>query len=229
MSTISGSMSSVSSYGYGSMPSRMEGRGKPDFSKIDTDSSGGLDQTELKAMLEKGPKGVNGMSSDDLFSKLDSDGDGSVTESELKSGMKPPSNDEQVQQSGWGSMGMDTQSFASMMGGQMGQMGQMNGPPPPPPPSDDQGMSITDAINSLDSDDDGSITSAEFGITESDESDSAQKALFDAIDTDKDGSISKSETSSFDSKIKALLEKMQQIGMQNAEDQSSRSSLSVVA
>ena len=162
MSTISGSMSSVSSYSYSSMPSRMEGRGKPDFSKIDTDSSGGLDQTELKAMLEKGPKGVNGPSSDDLFSTLDSDGDGSVTESELKSGMKPPPNDEQVQQSGWGSMGMDTQAFASMMGA------------PPPPPSGGQGMSITDAINSLDSDDDASITSAEFGITEADGADSAQ-------------------------------------------------------
>lgn len=221
MSTISSSMSSVSNYSYGSgnMPSRMEGRGgKPDFSKIDTDNSGGLDQTELKAMLEKGPKGVNSMSSEDMFSKLDSDGDGSVTESELKSGMKPPSNDEQVQQSGWGSMGMNTQSFASMMG-----------PPPPPPPSGDQGMSISDAINSLDSDDDGSITSAEFGISESDGTDSTQKALFDAIDSDKDGSISKSETSSFDSKIKALLEKMQQIGMQSSSDQTSTNSLSVIA
>lgn len=220
MSTISGSMSSVSHYGCGasSMPSRMESRGKPDFSKIDTDNSGGLDQTELKAMLEKGPKGVNGMSSDDMFSKLDSDADGSVTESELKSGMKPPSNDEQVQQSGWGSMGMNTQSFANMMS-----------PPPPPPPSGGQGMSISDAINSLDSDDDGSITSAEFGITESDDTNSAQKALFDAIDSDKDGSISKSETSSFDSKIKALLEKMQQMGMQNTNEPSTSTSLSVLA
>lgn len=224
MSTISGSMSSVSNYNYGggNLPSRMEGKGKPDFSKIDTDSSGGLDQTELKAMLEKGPKGINGMSSEDMFSKLDSDGDGSVTDAELKSGMKPPSNDEQVQQSGWGSMGMDTQSFATMMGG------QMKGPPPPPP-SNNQGMSIEDAINSLDSDSDGSVTSAEFGITESVETDSPQKALFDAIDADQDGSISKSETSSFDSKIKALLEKMQQIGMQNTSDQSSTSSLSVIA
>lgn len=40
---------------------------KTRFLKIDTDSSGGLDQTELKAMLEKGPKGVNGPSSDDLM------------------------------------------------------------------------------------------------------------------------------------------------------------------
>lgn len=228
MSTISSSMSSVSGHGsYGSgMPPRMEGRGKPDFSKIDTDGSGGLDQTELKAMLEKGPKGASGVSSSDMFSQLDGDGDGSVTESELKSGLKPPSNDEQIQQSGWGAMSMDTQSFASMMGS---SMGQMQGPPPSPPPNG-QGMSISDAINSLDSDSDGTVSSSEFGLSSSDSTSSSQQALFDSIDSDQDGSLSTKEVGSFEDKIKALLQKMQEMGMQQPTTNTSQtSSISVMA
>lgn len=233
MSTISNSMSSMGGYGNygGGMPQRMEGRGKPDFSKIDTDGSGGLDQTELKTMLDKGPQGANGVDASDMFSKLDADGDGSVTESELKSGLKPPSNDEQVQQGGWGAMGMDTQAFASMMGSGMngmGGMGQMQGPPPPPPPNDGQGISISDAINSLDSDSSGAVSADEFGISSSDTS-STQKALFDSIDTDKDGSLSTKETSAFQDQIKALLEKIQQMGTQQVSNTEQTSSLSVTA
>ncbi|MDE2592654.1 MAG: EF-hand domain-containing protein [Burkholderiales bacterium] len=232
MSTISSSMSSMGAYGgYGNYgggrAQHMEGRGKPDFSKIDTDGSGGLDQTELKAMLEKGPQSANGVNASDMFSKLDTDGDGSVTESELKSGLKPPSNDDQVQQGGWGAMGMDTQSFASMMGGGMSGMGPMQGPPPPPP-NDDQSSSISDAINSLDSDGNGSVSSSEFGISSSD-TNSTQKALFDSIDTDKDGSLSTKETNAFQDQIKALLEKIQQMGTQQVSSTNQSSSLSVSA
>lgn len=235
MSTISNSMSSMGAYGGyghygGGMSQRMEGRGKPDFSKIDTDGSGGLDQTELKTMLEKGPQGANGVDAGDMFSKLDADGDGSVTESELKSGLKPPSNDEQVQQGGWGAMSMDTQAFASMMGASMNGMsgmGPMQGPPPPPP-CDEQGSSLSDAINSLDSDSSGSVSAQEFGVSSSDTS-SAQKALFDSIDSDKDGSLSTQETSAFQDQIKALLEKIQQMGTQQISNADQTSSLSVTA
>lgn len=237
MTTISSSTSGISSYGggFGGGIHRAGGHGgKPDFSKIDTDGSGGLDKTELKAMLDKGPQGAQGsqgansVSSDDMFTKLDTDGDGSVTESELKAGMKPPSASDQAQQSGWAGMGMDTQAFASMMGS--GGMGAMQGPPPPPPPSDNGGSSISDAINSLDSDSDGKVSASEFGLSSTDSTSSKQKALFDAIDSDQDGSLSKTEVSGFEDKIKALLEKMQQMGaQQSASSTTSSSSISVTA
>ncbi|WP_290640067.1 EF-hand domain-containing protein [Aquabacterium sp.] len=242
MTTISSGISGSSSWG-GMQPPKMEGRGgKPSFSKIDTDGSGGLDKTELQSMLDKGPQGVQGSgSTDDLFSKLDSDGDGSISQSELDTGMKPPSRDDSTQ-NGFGSMGMDTQAFAAMMGGSMGgSMGGMNGmggmPPPPPPSGDDSGGF---SLSALDSDQDGSITKSEFGLSSTSSSnstsstssstsstDEAQQALFDLIDSDKSGDISKTEVSSFQDKMKALFEKMQQMGTQQFSSETS--SLSVTA
>ncbi len=258
MTTISSGISGTSNWG-GMQPPRMEGRGggKPSFSSIDTDGSGGLDKTELQAMIDKGPRGAqatqatqatqgsstdsavstNGVSTDDLFSKLDTDGDGSISQTELDKGMKPPGQDGNGQNA-FGGMGMDTQGFAAMMGSGMG--GMMGGMPPPPPPGDGGGFSLSQ----LDSDQDGSITKAEFGLSDSSSSsstsssntssssstsstDDTQQALFDMIDSDQSGDISKAEASSFQDKMKALFETMQQMGAQQL--QSSTSSLSVTA
>lgn len=246
MTTISSGISGMSNWS-GTQPSRMEGRGggKPSFSSIDTDGSGGLDKTELQAMIDKGPRGAqraqqstqgsdstsgtSGLSTDDLFSKLDSDGDGTISQTELDTGMKPPGQDSQSSQNAFGGMGMDTQGFAAMMGGMMGGM------PPPPPPGDGDSFSLSQ----LDSDQDGSITKAEFGLSSSTSSsstpsssstsatDETQQALFDMIDSDKSGDISKAEASSFQDKMKALFETMQQMGAQQFG--SSSSSLSVTA
>lgn len=238
MTTISSGISSSS--GWGSMPPRTEGRGgKPSFSNIDADSSGGLDQTELQAMLDKGPKGAqrsDGTSStaasgstatEALFSQLDADGDGSLTEAELDQGMKPPErNSHSDQNNAFASMGMDTQGFAAMMGGGMG-MGGM--PPPPPPPEGASGASLSD----LDSDSDGSITASEFGLSSTSgtdtsaitSTDSTQQSLFDLIDGDQSGELSSDEVSSFQDKMKALFDKMQQMG---AQQMASANSLSLI-
>ena len=53
------------------------------------------------------------------------------------------------------------------------------------------------------------------------------QALFDMIDSDKSGDLSKSEVSSFQDKMKALFDTMQQMGAQQL--QSTSSSLSVTA
>ncbi|HEX5354948.1 MAG TPA: EF-hand domain-containing protein [Aquabacterium sp.] len=236
MTTISSGISGSSNWG-GMPPPRMEGRGgKPSFSSIDADGSGGLDKTELQTMLDKGPQGVQGRgSTDDLFSKLDSDGDGSVSQSELDKGMKPPGHDDSSSQNGFGGMGMDTQSFASMMaaGMGMGGMNGMGGMPPPPPDGDSGGFSLS----ALDNDQDGSITKTEFGLSTSGTSDSsssssassstdeAQQALFNLMDSDQSGDISKTEVSSFQDKMKALFEKMQQMGAQQFSSDTSSVSL----
>lgn len=238
MTTISSGISGMSNWG-GMQTPRMEGGrggGKPSFSSIDTDGSGGLDKTELQAMIDKGPRGAqgtqgatgsegtsstSGLSADDLFSKLDSDGDGTISQAELDKGMKPPRQDGQSGQNAFGGMGMDTQGFATMMGGM----------PPPPPPGDGGGFSLSQ----LDSDQDGSITKSEFGLSDSSSSSSnstsntqgSQQALFEMIDSDQSGDISKAEVSSFQDKMKALFETMQQMGSQQFD--STSSSLSVTA
>lgn len=180
---------------YTSPTVRPDKREKPDFSTLDQDGSGGLNETELAALLDKGAKQASSSTSatastsedvSTLFSKLDADGDGSISESELDEGMKPP--ERAAGEGGWAGMQMDTQSFATIM---------KNGPPPPPPAS----------ISELDSDDDGSITVEEFGVSSDDEDD-----LFSTIDTDSSGDLSADEVSEFEEKMKTLFSRLQQMG-----------------
>ena len=67
--------------------------------KMDTDSSGGVDQTEFKAALEKvaGKLGIDvGEGSEELYASLDADSDGSLNGAEvgqlLQNLFTPPSN-----------------------------------------------------------------------------------------------------------------------------------------
>ncbi|HIV71715.1 MAG TPA: EF-hand domain-containing protein [Candidatus Aquabacterium excrementipullorum] len=198
------SITSWSSITYYTPPARPDKREKPDFSTLDQDGSGGLDESELTAMLEKGPKGASSTASgtssatssssdvSELFSTLDTDGDGSISESELDEGMKPP--ERAAEEGGWAGMQMDTQSFATMM---------MQGPPPPPPPS----------LSELDGDDDGTITAEEFGVssTSSGDDDDSDE-LFSAIDTDDSGDLSSDEVSAFEEKMKTLFSRLHQMG-----------------
>lgn len=74
--------------------------------KMDTDSSGGVDQTEFKAALEKvaGKLGIDvGEGSEELYASLDADSDGSLNGSEvgqlLQNLFTPPSNTQAFVQS----------------------------------------------------------------------------------------------------------------------------------
>jgi Ca2+-binding EF-hand superfamily protein len=253
MTVISSGASSASSWG--TAPPRMDrhGAGKPSFASIDSDGSGGLSQSELQSMLDKGPGGAQGSTGtssnvsststststasgtsntstalSELFSKLDTDGDGSISQSELDTGMKPPGHGAQSQNA-YASMGMDTQGFAAMMGGGMQGVGGM----PPPPPPDDAGSitsAITSVLGSLDADTNSSISLSEFGLSgnagasgattsaatttsgNTASTDSTRQALFDMIDSDQSGELSSTEVSAFAEQMKALFEKMQQMG-----------------
>ena len=66
------------------------------FAKVDTDSSGSVDQTELSSMLSDiaSKTGTSLGDSKELFTKMDSNSDGSLSSDELDKGMKdlmPPS------------------------------------------------------------------------------------------------------------------------------------------
>ena len=96
MSTISGV--SGSGDAWAAMKAQRSQMQAKMFSKVDTDSSGGIDKTELQSLMEEVAKksGVtNGSSTEELFSKMDANSDGSLSTDELDQGMKsimpPPS------------------------------------------------------------------------------------------------------------------------------------------
>jgi Ca2+-binding EF-hand superfamily protein len=154
------------------------GRHKPDFSKLDTDGSGGLSLSEFQTMIQNGParagtgsaatdasstSGTSSTSStsdtsgiDALFTKLDTDGDGSISQTELEAGRPKGDGAGSDSNNGLSQMGLSTSDFAQMMGT---QSQGMQGPPPPPPAGENSG-----GFASVDTDGDGSISKAEFGI-----------------------------------------------------------------
>lgn len=178
MSTISGVSSAGGAWSnMSAMRSQMQARM---FAKVDTDSSGGVDKTELQGLLDDVGKktGVNNSSStDELFSKMDSDSDGSLSTDELSQGMKdimpqPPS----------------TMDFA--------QARSADG--------------ADDLFGKVDTDDDGSVSQEEMkslmdlmdqmaagngtdGSASSSTSSSSSSDKFSQLDTDSDGSLSKVE------------------------------------
>lgn len=96
MSTISGVSSSGDAWA--AMKAQRSQMQAKMFSKVDTDSSGGVDKTELQSLIDDVAKksGItNSSSTDELFSKMDANSDGSLTADELGKGMKeilpPPS------------------------------------------------------------------------------------------------------------------------------------------
>lgn len=104
------------------------------FAKVDSDGSGGVDATELAAMLEKGPLSGQSGDSAELLKKMDSDGDGSLNSEELSQGMRdlmpPPAS---------------TLEFAQSRGA-----------------ANDEGGEDSDAFTQLDADGDGQLSRAEF-------------------------------------------------------------------
>lgn len=95
MSTISGVSSSGDAWA--NMRAQRSQLQAKMFAKVDSDSSGGIDKTELQSLIDDVAKktGVANSSTDELFSKMDSNGDGSLSKDELGTGMKdilpPPS------------------------------------------------------------------------------------------------------------------------------------------
>lgn len=100
------------------------------------------------------------------------------------------------------------------------QNSRPEGPPPGPPPNGgfELSMSTTqfaqstqqnngDPLMALDSDGDGAVSGAEFGI--GDGSDDQVNALFAAIDSNGDGSLSASETDSFGQQMMQALQGQQ--------------------
>lgn len=170
------------------------------FSKVDSDSSGGVDAIELQSMLDDIAKHTGTSSSTsaaDALKSLDSNGDGSLDADELDQGMKslmpePPS----------------TMAFAQSRS--EGGMQGAGGPPPPPPPSDDASSDASSTSSTsatsydpLDTNQDGTVSAEERAAGEAKE---AMQALLKAVDTDGDKQISDSEFSKFEDMLSAAVQ-----------------------
>lgn len=159
MSTIAtvGSNSSVWS---GLSASRAGPTKEKMFAKVDSDGNGGVDSSELQAMLDKMSERTGqslGMA-DELLAKMDGNADGSLDADELDSGIKslmpPPSS---------------TLQFAGQRSGsEGGPQGGHGGPPPGPPPaqlsneeSSPSSSTSTSSTDPLDLNGDGTVSAQE--------------------------------------------------------------------
>jgi Ca2+-binding EF-hand superfamily protein len=172
MSTISGV--SNSSDAWASMKAQRSQMQAKMFSKVDTDSSGGVDKTELQSLIDDVAKksGVsNSSSTDELFSKMDADSDGSLSVDELGKGMKeilpPPSTLDFAQSRSDSTSGqddlfskIDTDGNGAVSQDElqslMDKMTANNGA------TSETAADSSDLFAKLDTDGDGSLTAAEF-------------------------------------------------------------------
>jgi Ca2+-binding EF-hand superfamily protein len=183
MSTI-GAVGGVSSAwsDYGS--SRANAMKERLFAKVDSDSSGSVDKTELQSMLDHMATqgGSQAASADDWLGKMDSNGDGSLDSSELDAGMKslmpPPSSTvDFAQQRAGGSSAAVDDLFSKLDSDASG------------------GLAATELNQLLDQiATQSGLTSKGSGSTSSSSTASqADAAVFSALDSDGDGSVSKAE------------------------------------
>lgn len=176
MSTISGV--SGSSQAWAQMSSNRAQMQAKMFAKVDADSSGGVNQTELQGMLDNvaSKTGVT-MSSDttELFSKMDSNGDASLSSDELASGMAsilPPPSTMEFAQSRSSTQASDSSSaekFAALDADGSGTLSKAEmldimteHAARGPGPGQTSAASTDDMFSHLDSDGDGSLSQAEF-------------------------------------------------------------------
>lgn len=194
MSTISGIGSASSAWSEMSS-ARASSRSARMFGKVDADSSGTVDATELQSMLDdiNDKTGTTLGSASDLMTSMDTDGSGSLSADELDAGMKslmpaPGSTVDFAQQSG----------------------GARPPPPPdgemPPPPPADASTGASSSADPLDTNGDGVVSAEERAAGAMQD---AIGNLFAAADIDGDKSISQSEADALAKNIEAALEGLQ--------------------
>lgn len=159
------------------------------FAKMDANSDGGVDKSELSAFLQKTASTNSTSTSDssdvnDLFGEMDADGDGLITQQESSDAVN----------------NMLKQLQGQMMNSRMGGASGMPPPPMGPPPSAEQ--SDEEMFSSIDSNSDGNISQTELSAmlkqTSENQGTSQGFNVDDIIsrdDADGDGQISKDEFS----------------------------------
>ena len=176
MSTISGLGGANRSWDTAQPTRRAEHEARM-FAKVDSDGSGGVDATELAAMLDKGPLSGQSGDSAELLKRMDGNGDGSLSSDELSQGMRelmpPPASTLEFAQS-HGAVNDEADAFATLDADGDGQLtraefeaGRPSGPPPggmpqPVSSSSSSGTSATSTTyDPLDLNQDGTVSPLE--------------------------------------------------------------------
>ena len=168
MSTISGV--SGSSNAWAALNTQRSQHQAKMFAKVDTDGSGGVDQTELGSMLSdiSEKTGVSLGDAKELFSQMDSNSDGSLSSDELDTGMQalmppPPSTMEFAQSRGMGgSGGSQDDLFAKVDTDGDGAVSQDELKLLTDKIEDDTGQDLSEDFAKLDTDGDGALSQTEF-------------------------------------------------------------------
>jgi len=139
------------------------------FAKVDADSSGGVDQTELSTMLADINKktGVSLGDSKELFTKMDSNSGGSLSSDELGQGMKdlmpPPSTMDFAQsRSAGGSGGSQDDLFAKVDTNSDGSLDADELKVLTDKIQSDTGQDVSTQFSKLDTDGDSKLSQTEF-------------------------------------------------------------------
>lgn len=193
------------------------------FAKVDTDSSGGVDQTELSTMLSDiSAKTGTTLDAEKLFSTMDSNSDGSLSSDELSTGMQsvmpPPPSTMAFAQNRSGSTGEDD-LFSKVDSNSDGSVDETEMTAFTDKMKADTGHDSATSFATLDADSDGKLTQAEFEAgrpaegTQGTQSSSGIKgpggpppggpggasgtseasSSFDPLDTNQDGTVSQLE------------------------------------
>nr|WP_315478602.1 EF-hand domain-containing protein [uncultured Rhodoferax sp.] len=168
MSTISGV--SGSSNAWAALNTQRSQHQAKMFAKVDTDGSGGVDQTELGSMLSKisAKTGASVGDAKELFTQMDSNSDGSLSSDELDAGMQtlmppPPSTMEFAQSRGMGgSGGSQDDLFAKVDTDGDGSVSQDELQVLTDKIKEDTGQDVSQDFAKLDTDGDGQLSQTEF-------------------------------------------------------------------
>lgn len=139
------------------------------FAKVDTDGSGGVNETELSTMLSdiSGKTGTNLGDSKELFSKMDSNADGQLSSDELDAGMKavmpPPSTMEFAQSHAiGGSNGSNDDLFAKIDTDSDGSVSKEELQALTDKIKEKTGIDVSEDFSKLDTDGNGQLSQTEF-------------------------------------------------------------------
>lgn len=182
------------------------------FAKVDSDSSGGVDQTELSTMLSDiSAKTGTTLDAEKLFSTMDSNSDGSISSDELSTGMQsvmpsPPSTMAFAQNRSGSTEEDDL--FSKVDSNADGSVDETEMTAFTDKMKADTGHDGATSFATLDADSDGKLTQAEFDAgrpaegTQSAQNSGGIKGAggtseastsFDPLDTDQDGTVSQLE------------------------------------
>nr|WP_315234475.1 XopAW family type III secretion system calcium-binding effector [uncultured Albidiferax sp.] len=219
MSSISSVSNSSSAWAAANAP--RSGNKDKLFAKVDVDSSGGVDSSELQTLLDKVSErtGItNTNTAAGLMTQLDSNSDGSLNADELVNGITSivplPSTMEFAQtrasNDSFASLDADGDGKLSEAEFNAGRPQGAGGPPPAGPPPSSSSTDTT--YDPLDTNKDGIVSAAEAAAGAANGTTSAtgtMEALLQAIDSNRDGQLSDSEIDTLAQQVDSAMDTLQ--------------------